>query len=61
MGPAYGKEVMRHAEVSETDGLFVVFTLITSVSCKKKEEAAPAPTEEVGPVGEAPPAEGEHR
>jgi hypothetical protein len=41
--------------------LFVVFTLVTSVSCKKKEEAAPAPTEKVGPVGEAPPAEGEHR
>jgi photosystem II stability/assembly factor-like uncharacterized protein len=41
--------------------LFVVFTLVTCVSCKKKEEAAPAPIEEVGPVGEAPPAQGGHR
>jgi len=40
--------------------LFVMFTLVTSVSCKKKEEAAPAPTEEVGSIGEAPPTQGEH-
>jgi len=36
--------------------LFLASTLVISVSCQKKEEAPPAPTEEVIPPEEAPPA-----
>jgi len=34
--------------------------MVISLSCKEKEEAPPAPTEEVAPPEEAPPAE-EHQ
>jgi len=37
--------------------LFVLSTLVISLSCTEKEEAPPAPTEEVAPPEEAPPAE----
>ena len=53
--------------------LFLASTLVMSVSCEKKEEAPPtpteevapeeappAPTEEVAPLEEAPPAEEHH-
>jgi len=34
--------------------LFLVSSLVTSISCEKKEEAPPAPVEEAAPPGEAP-------
>jgi len=34
--------------------LFLVSTLVTCVSCEKKEEPPSAPTEETAPPGEAP-------
>jgi len=36
--------------------LFLASTLVVSVSCKKKEEAPPAPVEEIAPPAEVPPA-----
>jgi len=34
--------------------------MVISLSCKEKEEAPPAPIEEVAPAEEAPPAEKHH-
>ena len=36
--------------------LLLASTLVVSVSCEKKEEAPPTPTEEVAPPAEGPPA-----
>ena len=36
--------------------LLLVSTMVISLSCKEKEEAPPAPIEEVAPPEEAPPA-----
>jgi hypothetical protein len=36
--------------------LLLVSTMVISLSCKEKEEAAPAPIEEVAPTEEAAPA-----
>ena len=40
--------------------LLLMSTMVMSLSCKEKEEAPSAPTEEVGPPEETPAAEEQH-